>query len=609
MTAGELEPLKTLADLPFFVLGRHPKPRFVGRCHGETVAWLSTREFFDRVRDVALGLATFGLAPGDRIGLASESRPEWLVVDLAAHTIGLVVVPVYPTLTAAQAGAVLADAGARLAVVADRQQLDKLVEARRRAPSLESFVIMDPGAADGGVPSLDEVAARGHARIVGGWGAAKAHQDAARRVGPEDLATFIYTSGTTGEAKGVMLTHANIVSNVKAGIAVLPMSSDDVALSFLPLSHAFERTVVYAYLTAGVSVAFAERLDSLARDVVTVRPTLMTGVPRVFEKVHARVHETAGRKSRVEQALFRWAIGVAGRWADRALGPAGAGRAEPKPLAWRIADRLVFEKIRERMGGRLRAMVSGSAALPPAIGRFFFGVGLPVIEGYGLTETAPILTVNPFDRPRLGTVGPALPGVELRIDEDGEIMARGPNVMRGYHNRPTETAAVLSDGWFRTGDVGRLDPDGFLSITDRKKDLLVTSGGKKIAPQPIENVLKRDPLVAEAVLLGERRRFPAVLLVPDFAMLELRLGAAGTSREQLVGRPDAVAAYEAIVERVNQGLAQFERIKKFAVLPEEFSIERGELTPTMKVRRRAVEQRWHDVIEAMYVEPPEEHPS
>jgi len=254
-------------------------------------------------------------------------------------------------------------------------------------------------------------------------------------------------------------------------------------------------------------------------------------------------------------------------------------------------------------------MISGSAALPPAIGRFFFSVGLPIIEGYGLTETSPILTVNPFQRPRIGTVGPALPGVELRIDDDGEILARGPNVMRGYHNRPTETAAVLSDGWFRTGDVGRLDADGFLSITDRKKDLLVTSGGKKIAPQPIENVLKLDPLVAEAVLLGERRRFPAVLLVPDFAALEQRLGAATDGREALVGRPDAVALFETVVERVNQGLAQFERIKKFALLPEEFSIERGELTPTMKVRRRAVEQRWHDVIEAMYVEPPDEHPA
>ena len=271
-----------------------------------------------------------------------------------------------------------------------------------------------------------------------------------------------------------------------------------------------------------------------------------------------------------------------------------------------LADRLVFARIRARVGGRVRAFVSGSAALSPAIGRFFYGAGLTIVEGYGLTETAPVLTVNPFEAPRFGTVGPPLPGVDLRIADDGEILARGPNVMRGYYHRPEATAAVLVDGWFHTGDVGRIEPDGFLVITDRKKDVLVTSGGKKIAPQPIENVVRLHPLVNEAVLLGERRRFPALLIVPDFAALDHRLrelGRPAGTREELVRRADVIALYQAIVDGVNQGLAQFERVKKVALLPEEFSIARGELTPTMKVRRRAVEQRWSGIIEGLYAEP------
>ena len=378
--ATEMDALDTLADLPFFILGRHPKPQLVGHCHGDAVSWLSTREFFDRVRDVALGLSTFGLEPGDRIGLASESRPEWLIVDLAAQTVGLIVVPVYPTLTAAQAGAVLAGAGARLAVASDLVQLDKLVEARRLAPTIASLVVMAPGAsADSGAITLDEVAARGHERIVGGWGEARSYRDGARRVRPDDLATLIYTSGTTGQPKGVMLTHANIVSNVKAGLAVLPVVPDDVALSFLPLSHALERTVVYAYLTAGVSVVFSERIDTLARDLVTVRPTVMVAVPRVFEKMHARVWETVGRMSRVERAVARWAIGVGERWADRTQDPSGAGLAGPKPPAWRLADRLVFGKIRARLGGRFRYMISGSAV--PTVPRRGRSNGLTVRMG------------------------------------------------------------------------------------------------------------------------------------------------------------------------------------------------------------------------------------
>ena len=376
---------------------------------------------------------------------------------------------------------------------------------------------------------------------------------------------------------------------------MLPVSQEDVALSFLPLSHSFERTVAYIYLAAGVTIVFAESLETVARDLTVVRPTIMTGVPRVFEKFYARVHENVAAQPALRRLLFRWAVRAAlarvrGRWTLGAL---------VAPLA----DRLILAKIRERLGGRLRYAVSGSAPLPRHVGEFFQAVGLPIVEGYGLTETAPVLTVNPFDAPRLGTVGRPIPGVEIRIAPDGEILARGPNVMAGYYNRPEDTQAVLRDGWLHTGDVGEIDADGYLRITDRKKDIIITSGGKHVAPQPLEARLKASPLVAEAVVLGDRRKFPAALIVPDFAALERRLAELGRPagpREELVTRPDVVALYQEIVDALNRDLAQFERIKRFALLPRELSMESGELTPTLKVRRRIVEERWRETIEQLY---------
>jgi len=601
--------LRTLADLPFFVAGRYPKAQLLGRCRGRGIEWQSSQTFVDQIRDVALGLRTLGLNAGDRLALLSESRPEWLTVDLAAQTLGVVLVPVYPTLTAAQVAVIVADAGARSAVASTAEQLAKLQETQQGGMPLDLLVVMDPGAVPAGGPALtlDAVAARGHAQLLASWGVAKDYRDRARAVRDSDLATLIYTSGTTGEPKGVMLTHGNIVSNIKAGLEVLPIADHDVALSFLPLSHSFERTVVYAYLAGGLSVAFAESLETIARDILTVRPSVVTGVPRLFEKMRARIIETAARGSRVERLVFGWATRIGTAWTRATL----ERHHVPAPLTWAhgAARRLVFSKIRDRLGGRIRFLISGSAPLPAALGEFFYALGIPILEGYGLTEASPVLTVNLHAAPRFGTVGPALPGVELRIDEDGEILARGPNVMRGYYGHPEATAAVLRDGWLHTGDIGHLDADGCLVITDRKKDLVVTSGGKKIAPQPIESVLKEHPLVAEAVLLGERRRFPAVLVVPDFPALERHLREAGRpldTPDKLARRPDVVAIYQALVDHVNEGLAHFEQIKKLAVLPEEFTIERGELTPTMKVRRKVVEERWRAIIEDLYAEEPAE---
>lgn len=606
MSAAPNDAFRTLADLPFFVMGRYPRDLFVGRCREGGIDGQSTHAFFERIRDLALGLERLGVARGDRVAIVSESRPEWLVADLAALTLGAVTVPIYPTLTAAQTRAILADSGARVAFVSDRTQAEKLAEVRDGVPGFDATIVMagETGGLGGRTLTLDEVAERGHDRLRESWGLGRQYHDRARQVAPGDLATLIYTSGTTGDPKGVMLTHANIVSNVKACCEVLGLGPDDVALSFLPLSHSFERTVAYIYLASGVTLVFAESLETVGRDLGVVRPTMMTGVPRAFEKMQARILEAAASAPLVRRVLFRWALAV-GRAVSRAR---LTGRRPPlfAAVQHRLADRLVLSKIRARTGGRIRYLVSGSAALPPAVAEFFHAVGLLLLEGYGLTETAPVLTVNPPDSPRLGTVGRPIPGVELRIAEDGEILARGPNVMAGYYNKPEATAAVLRDGWLHTGDIGEIDGQGYLRITDRKKDIIVTSGGKKVVPQPVENLLKASPLVAEAVVLGEKRRFPAVLIVPDFAALERRLAELGRPlgpRAELVRRPDVIALYQSVVDEVNRDLAQFERLKKFALLPEEFSIARGELTPTMKVRRRVVEERYQALIDEMYAEP------
>jgi len=594
--------IPTIAELPFRMMGRFPKPLTIGRCRGDRIDGLSGKQVFERTRDMSLGLGGLGVSPGDRVAIVAESRPEWIICDLAILAAGGVTVPIYPTLSSAQARYILQDSGARVAIVSTADQLGKVQEVRHLLPSLEAVVVMDaaPGQT-ASVLTMDDVALRGHARMTGEWGAGRTFRDAARQVGPDDLATIIYTSGTTGEPKGVMLTHGNLVANLEAGSQVLELSQADVALSFLPLSHGFERMVSYIYLFTGVSIVFAESMETIARDIGTVQPTVVTGVPRVYEKIQARIVTTGEGASPAKAAIFRWAVkaGIAkarARLTGRTPGPLVSAKAA-------VADRLVFSTIRQRLGGRIRFLVSGSAPLGASVLEFFHGIGLPIVEGYGLTETAPILTVNPANAPRAGTVGRPLPNVELRIAPDGEILARGPNVMTGYYNKPEATREVLKDGWFATGDIGALDAEGYLRITDRKKDILVTSGGKNIAPQPIEDVLRRSPLVAEAVVLGDRRRYVAALLVPEFTALERRLQGLGrppAARDELVTRPDVVALYQEIVDALNRDLSPYERVKRMALLPSEFTVASGELTPTLKVKRRVVEERWRTQIEALY---------
>ena len=595
--------VRTIADLPFHVMGRFQKPLLVGRSRGGNIEGIASKELFEQVRDLSLGLTALGVTRGDRVAIVSESRPEWLLTDLAVLAAGGVTVPIYPTLSPRNARYILQDSGASVAVVSTAEQLEKIRQVRHEVPRLEAIVVMDEAAdlAGPSVLTLAALAARGHARMVSEWGAGREFRDAARQVEPADLATIIYTSGTTGEPKGVMLTHAALAANMHAGAEALDVHQDDVAVSFLPLSHAFERMVSYIYLLRGVTIIFAESLETIARDIAAVRPTVFTGVPRLYEKMQARIMEKGLSGSRAKAALFRWAAGVA-----MARGRALLRGRHPAPLVAAqtpFADRLVFSKIRAGVGGRLRYAVSGSAPLPVAVAEFFHGIGVRIIEGYGLTETAPVLTVNPPDAPRGGTVGRAVRGVELRIAADGEILARGPNLMTGYYNKPEATAEAIADGWLHTGDIGALDADGYLSITDRKKDLLVTSGGKKVAPQPLEAVLKQNLLIAEAVVLGDRRKYISALLVPEFAALERRLrdlGRPWAERAELVSRADVLGLYQEIVDGLNRDLAQYERIKRIALLPREFSQEQGELTPSLKVRRKIVEENWRGTIDALY---------
>jgi long-chain acyl-CoA synthetase len=609
---SDAAPVATLAELPFYLAERFDRPVLLRRCVADGFDEFSTREFVDRTRALSLALRGFGVEPGDRVGLVCESRPEWSVADLAILTAGAINVPVYPTLSGSQTQFILHDAGVKVAVVSDDTQLEKVLSLARGLPALKAVVVVASGvlhaqspAAGPVVRTMTDVVSESRAQVAADPSLARLYEEQARRVGAGDVATIIYTSGTTGHPKGVVLTHRNILTNLMAVNAVAQIRGDDEPMSFLPLSHVFERLALYLFLLLGCQVSFAESLQTVSRDLVRVRPTIMTGVPRVFEKFHHAVLDAVASAPAARKALFHWALRVG--WTV-----AGARLSRKRPPLWAallrpVADALVLGRIRARVGGRLRLMVSGSAPLAHTTGEFLFAVGLPICEAYGLTESSPGITVNPPGAVRLGTVGIPVPGVEVRIADDGEVLARGPNIMQGYFNRPEETAAALRDGWLHTGDIGHVDADGYLTITDRKKDLIVTSGGKNIAPAPIELRLKESELVSEAVLVGDRRNFPAVLIIPDFVVLEEQLrerGASSGSREQLVARADVLAMYQAVLDEINLHLAQFEKIKRFALLPKEMTIEGGELTPTLKIRRKIVEQHWAGVIEQLYAREP-----
>jgi len=565
-------------------------------------AWrdISSEELRRAVEEISMGLRALGVEKGDRVALLSENRPEWAYVDLATLCAAAADVPIYPNLMPAQVLYVLNDSQSKVAFASTAAQVKKLAEVRDKAPHLKHVIRFDDPPHEGTM-SLDELRARGREALAADREAVKRR---AAEVRPEDLATLIYTSGTTGDPKGVMLTHDNIVSNVHGGLAAFgDFGPSDVALSFLPLCHIFERMGGhYLLLQQGVTIAYAESVEKVPANMTEVRPTLMLSVPRLYEKMYARVNEKVAADSPLKQRIFRWALGV-----GRKVFQAQVEHRTPGALLraqHALADRLVFGTIRARTGGRLRLFISGGAPLAREIAEFFGAVGLLILEGYGLTETSPVIAVNRPDKMKPGSVGPPLKGVEVKIAEDGEILTRGPHVMKGYYNKPEATAEVIdAERWFHTGDVGLVDGDGFLVITDRKKDIIVTSGGKNIAPQPIESLLKTNPLIAEIVMIGNKRNFPSALIVPNFENLRkwaTSQGVSAASADEIVRDPRVIALYDETVKGLTKDLAQFERIKKIALLPREFTLEAGELTPTLKVKRRVVEQKYKDVIDRLY---------
>lgn len=598
-----MSPPGTLTQLFFGAVDQYDRPDALQFKIGGRYEPIAHRRIEERVRHVARGLAKLGIVPGDRVAIVSENRPEWAIADFGCLTARVVDVAVYPTLPAAQIAYILRDSGAIAAFVSGTAQAEKLMSIRNQLPALQhviSFDVLPAALADISIISIIDLEHRGAEDEPAE--AAAHHRAAALGAKPDDLATLLYTSGTTGDPKGVMLTHDNIYSNVDAIRDLIPFSEGDVALSFLPLSHIFERTVGHYFMFAtGTSIAYAESIEAVPANMLEVRPTLMVSVPRLYEKMFARVLEAATTGGWIKRKVFRWARGVGEEWADTVI----AAGAPSGLLASRysLAQRLVFSKLQQRTGGRIRYFVSGGAPLAPEINRFFYAAGLTILEGYGLTETSPVISANTPERFRIGTVGPPIQGVSVAIAEDGEILARGPNIMAGYFNMPDATADVIDDqGWFHTGDIGEWR-DGFLAITDRKKDLIVTAGGKNIAPQPIENRIRANEYVAQAVVLGDRRRFPIALVVPALDRLERWArykGLQWSDAASLVQLPEVQAKMEHEVLDPIADLARFEIPKKLILLPSDFSVERGELTPTLKVKRRTVEAHYKDTIDDVY---------
>ncbi|HEY3113397.1 MAG TPA: long-chain fatty acid--CoA ligase [Gemmatimonadaceae bacterium] len=591
----------TLNELFFDAVSKFNRPDALQVRIGGVYRPISHTEVANRVRHAARGLSSLGVRRGDRVAILSENRPEWAIADFACLTAGLTDVPIYPTLPPDQIAYILKDSGAVAIFVSTRSQAEKIREVRSQLPGLKTVIGFDeiPGLTNMSIAELEKRGGLGENSET-----IAAYREDALRVKPDDLATIIYTSGTTGEPKGVMLTHDNIFSNVAVSRTKIPFEGEDVALSFLPLSHIFERMGGhYLMFATGTSIAYAESIDTVPVNLQEVRPTIVLSVPRLYEKMYARILETALTGGFLKRKIFFWARGVAERWANEKLAGKEPGGLLAKQYA--LAQKLVFSKLKARTGGRLRYFVSGGAPLAPEINKFFYAAGLVILEGYGLTETSPVIAVNTPEDFRIGTVGKPIDGVEVKIAADGEILTRGPHVMKGYYNKPEATREALEpDGWFHTGDIGELR-DGFLAITDRKKDIIVTAGGKKVAPQPLENKVKTNKYVAQAVMIGDKRKFPSMLIVPNFDQLEkwaMKRNIIWTDRAQLLRMPTIQAKIEKEVNKELEGAAHFELPKKIGLLEHDFSIDSGELTPTQKVKRRAIDKHYKALIDSLYEE-------
>lgn len=591
----------TLPEIYLRVAHNHPKPDTLNyKCSGK---WHSipAEQMVQRARQIALGLYSLGVRKADRVAIISESCVEWVLADQGCLFAGAITVPVYPTLTPSQVEYILKDCGPAVLFVSSPEKLIEVEAAVRNCASISKVVLFESRDND---PSsqlrLADIEEKGRALQIE---QPQLSDELARGITATDLATIIYTSGTTGEPKGVMLTHANLVSNLIDSSNHLEFGEKDSALSALPLSHVFERQAMNMYLHHGMSVYFGE-LDALGEYLREVRPTVFVGVPRIYEKILARVQDRAIARGKLNAGLVHWSIEVGSNWAqfksDRKHIPLGLN------LKHKLADLILFEKLRKAMGGRIRILVSGGAPLSNEVALAFLGAGLPIVQGYGLTETSPVITAGQLHDIRVGTSGKPIRNVEVRIAEDGEIETRGPHVMQGYWHKPDATREVLSgDGWFKTGDVGSLDAEGFLTITDRKKELLKTSGGKYIAPQPIEQLIKSSRFVNQVVVIGNGRKFPAALIVPDWQQLEAYARYKGLelrSRPDFCSSPRIIDLFERQIDARTTNLAQFEKIKRIALLGHEFTIESGEMTPTLKVKRRVVDEKYKSLIDALYAE-------
>lgn len=567
---------------------------------GKTYQPISYSEARDTIHAFALGLSDLGISAGDKVAILSENRPEWVYTDVAALALGCADVPIFPSQTAKQVEFILKDSVASVIVVSNAFQLTKVLKIRSEVPKLRHVIVMnEPAQEQDGVISFSSVVENGKKK---GGDAAQFLRDAARRTTGEQLCTIIYTSGTTGNPKGVMLTHRNFVSNITSASQLLPIGTEDVLLSFLPLCHSFERMAgYYTAMGCGATIAYAESVETVAENLLEVRPTLVCSVPRLFERIHTRIARKIEKEPTLRKKIFYWAVKV-----GHDSMAARRRKKNPPLLSFRyaLADKLVFSKLRERTGGRIRYFVSGGAALPRDLAEFFEAVGILIMEGYGLTETSPVISVNMLDGYKFGSVGKPIPGVEVKISEDGEILTRGPHVMAGYYNDKKATEEMIdSEGWLHTGDIGMMDQDGYLYITDRKKHLFVSSGGKNIAPQPIENLFAANDFIDQFILIGDKRMYLTALIVPDYDALKEyadKNGIPYKDKRELVNNHEISMMIEQKIQSTQKDLANFEKVRRFTLLEAPLTIESGELTPTMKIRRKAVEERYKDLIEAMY---------
>ena len=595
-------PIQTLNDI-YFLTSAIDRPAAMRFKKGAEWADVAVPEFRDQVRWFSTGLRILGVKPGDRVAILSENRPEWTIGDFGILTNAAVSVPIYPTLLGWQVEYILNDSSSVAVIVSTEEQLQKVLEIKPHCPHIHNIIVCDPPnrTMPPGIMTFSQLVESG--RIEEQKNGRARFDELSKRPKPDDLATLVYTSGTTGNPKGAMLSQGNITSNVVAAAGLIELKAGMIAMSILPLSHILERTADYTYLYRGLTIAYAENVAKVGENLQEVKPHVFAAVPRLFEKMRARIMDNVATMPAARQKLFHWALGVAAERVPYRVDPT---KSMPFGLKLKstIAEKLVFKKILQRLGGRVKFVISGGAPLSAELAAFFIGAGIEIFEGYGLTETSPVISINTPTKRRVGTVGVVIPGVEVKIAGDGEILSRGPHIMQGYWNNPEATAqAIDKDRWFHTGDIGELDKDGFLKITDRKKDIIINAYGKNIAPQPIEALLKSSPYIGTPVLIGDRRKFLVALLVPNFEKLERDATAMGvqfTSHEELVANEKVKTLIQGEIDRFNQNLDRQEKIRRFTLLANDFTIDNDEITPSLKVKRKNIDKRYKTVIDEMF---------